>query len=372
MTRHSMAEAQDSAASAIPAPATLMPEIPNLDLWRQSPHANITREAFRHWDTEDDKMIPETCSKCHSTAGFMDYLGADGSAAGVVDVKHSPDPAVAPGIACMACHNEVSQHMTSVTFPSGVEQEVFTPDVRCMTCHGGRASTVQVNEAIEKAGVANDDTASAEIEFVNIHYRAAAATRFGGEVHGGFEYDGQEYAGYYFHDRDSQTCNDCHSPHTLKVKVNTCAECHDEVVGDDKKSLQLIRTSKADFDGNGDTSEGIYAEIQTVHDQLLLAIQGYGKDVVGTAVAYDKDAYPYFFQDSDGSGAIEEGEAKFPNRYQGFTPRMLKAAYNYQVVAKDPGAYTHNAYYVLQLMQDSIADLSTAGSGVEMSGARPK
>lgn len=367
------AQAQESPATAVPAPATLMPEIPNLDAWRGSPHANITREAFRHWDNEDDKMIPEVCSKCHSTAGFMDYLGADGSAAGTVDTKHSPDPAVAPGIACMACHNDVARSMSVVTFPSGVEQEVFTPDARCMTCHGGRASTVQVGEEIAKAGASpDDDTPSAEISFVNIHYRASAASRFGGEVHGGFEYDGKDYAGYYFHDQVSQLCTDCHSPHKLQVKVSTCTECHTEVMAEDKQSLRLIRTSKMDFDGNGDAKEGVYAEINTLHARLLDAIKGYGKQVAGTPIAYHEKAYPYFFQDGDGSGAIEEAEAVFPNRYQSWTPRQLKAAYNYQVVAKDLGIYTHNPYYALQLLYDSIADLAEAGSGVEVIGTRPK
>jgi len=174
-----MAHAQDSSAAEVPAPATLMPEIPFLDSWRQSPHADITREAFRHWDEEDDKMIPEACSKCHSTSGFLDYLGADGSTEGTVDVKHSPDPEHAMGIACIACHNDVSRNMSVVTFPSGVEQEVFTADARCMTCHAGRNSTVQVDEKIAEAGAPGEDATAEDLEFVNIHYRAVSAKRVG-------------------------------------------------------------------------------------------------------------------------------------------------------------------------------------------------
>jgi len=364
--------AQEATDAAMPSPADLMPEIPNLDAWRSSPHADITREAFRHWDEEDPPVVEQACARCHSTSGFMDFLGADGTAAGTIDASHPADVAHAPGIACMACHNEVAQTATAVTFPSGVEEEVLTPDSRCMFCHQGRASTVQVNEAIAKAGAANEDTASPDLGFVNVHYRAAAASRFGGEVHGGFEYDGMEYAGYFFHDQASQTCNDCHNVHTLQVKVSACTECHNEVVADDKESLQLIRTSSADFDGNGDTSEGIAAEINAVEGQLLQAIMSYGKDVAGTAIAYDEHAYPYFFQDGDGSGAIEEGEAKFPNRYQSWTPRLLKAAYNFQYVQKDPGVFTHNPYYALQLMHDSIADLAAGGGSVADSGERPE
>ncbi|MBN2231899.1 MAG: hypothetical protein JW781_03640 [Deltaproteobacteria bacterium] len=39
---------------------------------------------------------------------------------------------------------------------------------------------------------------------------------------------------------------------------------------------------------------------------------------------------------------------------------MVRAAYNYQVSLKDPGAYAHNAKYVIQLLYDSITDLNGA------------
>jgi hypothetical protein len=47
-----------------------------------------------------------------------------------------------------------------------------------------------------------------------------------------------------------------------------------------------------------------------------------------------------------------------PNRYQSWTPRLLKAAYNYQVAAKDRGGYVHNPAYLLQLLHDSLQSLS--------------
>ncbi len=75
------------------------------------------------------------------------------------------------------------------------------------------------------------------------------------------------------------------------------------------------------------------------------------------------DAYPYSFIDTNKDGQISEDEAIFPNQYKLFTPRLLKAAYNYMFTVKEPGAYIHNAKYVLQLMFDSIEDLS-AVSGV--------
>ena len=66
-------------------------------------------------------------------------------------------------------------------------------------------------------------------------------------------------------------------------------------------------------------------------------------------------------------GTIDESEGIFPNKYSTFTPRMLKALFNFMFVAKEPAAYVHNPDYVLQLMYDSIEDLS-ALSGVTTDG----
>ena len=84
----------------------------------------------------------------------------------------------------------------------------------------------------------------------------------------------------------------------------------------------------------------------------------YASEVAGVPVVYASGAFPYFFTDSDGDGAVTEGEAVFPNRYHNWTPRLLKAAYNYQLVAKEPAIYAHNPQYALQLLYDSLDSLS--------------
>ncbi|MDH3943456.1 MAG: hypothetical protein OEV06_05120, partial [Anaerolineae bacterium] len=93
------------------------PEVPNLERWLESGHADITAEAFIHWDEEDPPAIPVSCAKCHSTPGYQDFLGADGSLFGVVD----QDAGIGTTIECIACHNDVTISMTSVNMPSGVE-----------------------------------------------------------------------------------------------------------------------------------------------------------------------------------------------------------------------------------------------------------
>ena len=76
-------------------------------------------------------------------------------------------------------------------------------------------------------------------------------------------------------------------------------------------------------------------------------------------IVYDSHENPYFFVDTNGNGIADKNETQMSNRYNAWTPRLLKAAYNYQFVSKDPGAYAHNPTYTLQLLYDLLNDLST-------------
>ena len=58
------------------------------------------------------------------------------------------------------------------------------------------------------------------------------------------------------------------------------------------------------------------------------------------------------------------------NRFDAWTPRLVKAAYNYQFAKKDPGGYVHNPRYVLQLLHDSVMDLGAASTASGMPGER--
>ena len=97
-----------------------------------------------------------------------------------------------------------------------------------MTCHQGRASGDDVDEAIAAAGVGDDDVSSA-LGFSNIHYRPAAAILYAGQVRGGYQYADQTYDRRFRHVPDQSTCVGCHDPHTTAPKWDTCETCHDGV-----------------------------------------------------------------------------------------------------------------------------------------------
>ena len=339
-------------------------EVPYKEQWETSAHNAVDTEPFRHWDADDPAEVPTSCAKCHTTAGYQDYLGADGSE--VFNVDAAVPAAEAQGVQCIACHNPVATNLNSVPFPGFELDEAGEPvqyvvegfgdASRCLVCHQGRESKASVDAQIVRFEAEDPDAVVAPIKddqgndvrfgFRNIHYYAAAATLYGTQVKGGYEYDGKIYDGKFQHVEGRDTCIGCHDPHTLQVKVEECALCHgDGVLAEG--GLQNIREPQAsawDYDGDGDNEEGMFYEIQGLQEALLAEIEKYAADTTGAEIKYDAATYPYFMS--------PDGEA-YPN----WTPRLLKAAYNYQVSLKDPGAFAHGNKYIVQLLYDSIEDI---------------
>ncbi len=318
--------------------------------WLTSGHADSLAGAFTHWDEDDPQVVEVDCAKCHSTPGFVDFL-----ADGVVDTA----PAVGTTVECEACHSDPAQGTlrshTSVTFPSTAVVENLGPEGLCMECHQGRESTSSVDEEIADAAPATVDTISSAIGFKNVHYFAAAATQMGTVVEGGYEYS-SNYDSRFAHVTGYNSCITCHNPHTLEVELTACNTCHPGTT--DPKNIRYYG-SYTDYDGDGDTTEGIYYEIQGMQEVLYEAIQAYGTEV-GASVVYEGHTYPYWFNDTNANGVAEESEATYGNQYRSFTARFLKAAYNYQVSLKDPAGYAHGGKYIMELMYDSIEDLNVA------------
>jgi hypothetical protein len=204
---------------------------------------------------------------------------------------------------------------------------------------------------------------------VNIHYFAAAATLYGTEVQGAYEYATEGYNSRLTHVGGFQTCTQCHDIHRQDVKAEQCGACHGGV--ETQNDLAGIRLDTTDYDGDGDIEEGIAGELDTMEQALYTAIQAYAANVAGTPIVYDGQTYPYFFTDTDGDGSPDPEETAFTNRYASWTPRLLRAAYNYQYAMKDPGAFAHNPKYVLQVLYDSTADLEGDISGMTRPAVLP-
>lgn len=326
-----------------------------------SGHADRESLSFTNWNNNDPPLIPPACAGCHGTTGFLDFLGEDGSTPGRVD-REAPAGEV---ITCVACHNPSAHTLERVVFHSGAEFEPSRAEAVCLVCHQSRQSTSGIQAALQ--GLAEDGVSS-DLSFINPHYNFAASTQLGSRARSGYEYPELEYAGYFYHAPGAQTCTDCHNPHSLKVAPQKCAVCHTNVVGE--SDFRAIRDRKKDFDGDGNTSEGIYHEIASLHERLLGTIQAYARSLGGKPIVYG-ETFPYFFVDINDNGIADADEMNRGNRYDAWTPRLLKAAYNYQFVKKDPGGYVHNPLYVIQLLHDSLKDLQTQVSLPEVRLKRP-
>ncbi len=329
-----------------PVPAA---SVPFFEAWSGSAHAKSDAEAFNHWNdaTANPDGVPVACAKCHTNTGIVNFLNG------------SPVNIAIPGgvISCTTCHNEATASLTSVQFPGteahpGAVLNGLGAEATCIVCHDGRESKITVDAATDKM---DPDTVNPKLGFINLHYFAAAATQYGAQVNGGYEYDGKIYDMKFTHVASMDTCQSCHDQHSLQVKLTTCQQCHENVkTTEDLLNIRMQGSTK-DYNGNGNVTEGIFYEVRGMQDIELKAIQAYAKDTLNAPIAYSADAYPYFFADKNANGKVDEGEGK----YISWTPRLLKAAYNYQMSIKDPGAFAHNAKYIIELLYDSTADLNT-------------
>ncbi len=319
-------------------------------------HFAGSTEAFRHWDNTG--VVPKDCARCHSATGLPLFL-KDG-----VNISVAPSN----GFLCSTCHDAQPAYtrykVETVTFPSGAKLGFKdSPDSNlCLACHQGRESTVSVNAAIKGL---DPDTVSEKLRFRNIHYFAAGATLFGTDAKGAYEYEGKTYAGQFAHVPGFDTCASCHDAHALEVKVQACGTCHATVKT--AADLATIRIAAKDYDGDGDTKEGVAGEIEGLREKLYAALQAYAKNVAGTPIVYSPAAYPYFFKDTNSNGQPDADELNSQNAFAAWTPRLLQAAYNYQFATKDPGAFAHNGKYIAQVLYDSIASLG-AKVKVDMTG----
>ncbi|MGZ9224993.1 MAG: hypothetical protein ACXW4M_05500, partial [Anaerolineales bacterium] len=323
---------------------------------------------FRDWDAEGE--VPYRCAKCHSATGLPEFIHSGGTV--VVDGRGTtltagigPQPS-ANGFQCSTCHDEANwpgrYAIAQVTFPSGKTLS-FAKDADganvaddsnlCILCHQGRESTTSVNNALSGK---EDDTADKAISFKNIHYLGAGATLFGADAAGAYQYPDKEYVGQNMHAAPTgamNKCKDCHDVHALQPKLEACATCHGT---SDPEALRAPGDT-VDYDGDGNVTEGTKGEIETLAEVLYAEIQKYAEATAGTPIVYDGHSNPYYFVDADKNGEADTDDQDAAVRYNAWTPRLLRAGFNYQYSQKDPGAFVHNPKYVIQFLIDSIADL---------------
>ena len=326
--------------------------------WTTSGHADSSSVSFTFWDERDPPIIPVNCAKCHSAHGYLDYLGEDGSEAYVVD-EAAPIGSV---VSCIVCHNPTAHEKDMTLFPSGAEIGGQGMSSTCAECHQGRTSNLDVSNAIMNLP---EDEINEDLGFINVHYKVGGATRFGSDAQAAYQYPGKVYDGVFPHVPNYYQCTDCHDAHTLQVTPSDCAACHSAVT--DLSNLRDIRDSATpDYDGDGNTTEGVHYEITTLHDLLHETIRDYALEVIGLPIVYTY-RNPQWVIDTNQNGIADPDEITRDNAYPDWTPRLVKATYNYHLVVQSAGAFTHNPRYAIQVLYDTLEDLATVVD-VDMTG----
>jgi hypothetical protein len=235
-----------------------------------------------------------------------------------------------------------------VTFPSGVTRTEPGYDNVCETCHRGREAKATVD--------AGDRSGQADVQ------ERALPARPGASSSARRRTSATSTTARPTSDRCRTSAGRSARPatipkashHTFRIEDSwdgTCRVCHADANGDPQK-IRLIRT--VDYDGDGNATEPLAAEIDGLAARTLAAMQAVAP---APGLCYTPDTYPYFFKDTNGDKNCSAAEAVASNGFAAWTAGLAKAAFNYQLSRKEPGAWAHNFDYMAQLLYDSTADL---------------
>ena len=104
----------------------------------------------------------------------------------------------------------------------------------------------------------------------------------------------------------------------------------------------------------GAVPEGLTSATWATHLQDDLMPFWTMAEAKGTPIVF---ASGNFYVDADKDGKADRYDKNATIRYNAFTPKLMKAGFNYRYVHNDPGAFVHNPKYVMQFLIDSIEDL---------------
>jgi hypothetical protein len=346
--------------------------------WAQSAHAGrigtATPDTATVWGHYDwDASSRASCQRCHTATGAMNFLSAPATynsanndfshlSGWTATNKQSNQNEL---LYCRGCHSDISTGalrnpgaITEVYVGSPTATETATvvyPDAFdsnvCMGCHLGR----EVGEVI-KVSTGN----FTNLNFINSHYLAAGGVVFGKS---GYEYTDQVYTKTFAgHATVGSTdgngpCVTCHM---------TSSESHkfEVVTKDASGAITAVATTACGSCHGNMTAAWLEERKETFHEALDALKQA----LLAKGIQFSPN-YPYFYVVGT-TTPFKNWDAVYP----GFGKDVMGAAFNYNLLEHDPGAYTHNRSYALKLIADSIdflADGVVNGAGIFTINAVP-
>ena len=146
-------------------------------------------------------------------------------------------------------------------------------------------------------------------------------------------------------DANTFPCAGCHKDaYSLNPKIDE----FDVAAGELLAAIQAYATVPANL-------AAIKAAVPTFNtDATKSSVVGQAANVTG--ICYNGAANPYFFFEVSGVcyDGLSAGAPTLTASFNVLNPALLKAGFNYQWTQKEPGAWAHNEFYVMQAIYDSI------------------
>jgi hypothetical protein len=378
--------------------------------WAQSGKGDVKAPPWTNFDFKSRGTagaMPATstsadCVRCHTTTGFINYVTSDFTNISPFGTASETRTSGKEVLACPACHddglgNAYGYKLRSVppitghyNYSSATTKKLLLPfqfpDISssniCMSCHTGRES----GRTLNAIGVAAPASFFANAGFVNSHYLTAGATIFRAS---GYEFAGRDYSNVAFYEHDQIGRNNFKGTGTR----GPCIGCH--LSGAESHSFLPVEKDVSGPNGviTAITSPlcavchtGQFAwtverleEEKTLHTAALEALNTQLK----LAGFYFSNANPYFFTAPFVTGYKETGSCSSNLPVKNWqtggssiytwnpTTRAcvssvnaagtsatgeanMGAAFNYNLIFHDFGAFAHNRFYVKRLIYDSI------------------
>lgn len=312
--------------------------------WANSRHGRKDGAAWIHYDFK----ARSNCSRCHTTTGHIKYVTSKDKNAWAAANSADKTKEV---LRCDGCHKDYNFGAGNVRNYGPVTMDytdnVFIfPDAGssnlCIECHAGRETGDTIKNS-NQTGTTFRNYSNAS--FVNSHYLTAGATIF---TKSGYEYTGLDYTDplAYQHknigltsgipNTTSGPCYGCHmtSPahsHTFRPENSSvCINCHGDFATITPVPLAGFEASLAALKGE-------------------LEVNPFRK-------MFWADKNPYFFTDATASTSLKSWHSVGGPVASKTTSgkNNMGAAFNYNLLAHDPGAFAHNSFYAKRLIYDSI------------------
>jgi hypothetical protein len=390
--------------------------------WHASLHGDFAGLGWVYYDFKASNRA--ACQRCHTTTGFVNYTtnptGYDpaGNSFGMTDNQ-------AEMLYCRGCH--VIDPATGITVERRRPAVALIPkgpgladnlavtgkgdSMLCLNCHSGQVAGSRLPAIIGNNGNPLDMD-NTHFGSFNSHYLAAAMTLFQdntGTGTGGYQFAGRKYghdtAGYgsrgFLHDVVGTPSDPSAGVVAGDNAHGPCAGCHmssPRVAGDvdsgshsflpfrydNRKEKTLVTAvTGAKCAGCHNLAGGIDTRLTPDRVNALRArhearVAELKAAFVALGIHYDPLGYPYFFNNDNVAQHLLRDPQAFYVRWQTAATGLgipvadlVGAAFNLNVVNREPGAWAHNGVYASRLLYDSLAVLGRTPSAANWPAGRP-